>query len=271
MDSTKNTILDEETKLELRRVQVDLLDHLDRICKKHNITYWLDFATLLGAYRYKTFMPVDDDIDVSIADQDYERFLKIAQAELPANVFLQTQKTDKEYTECYAKFRHLDSTFLQKAKASGTHFGIYIDIFPSYEYPKLPKIILKILLYATGRFRSRAYTDKKNVLLNKAVYFTCKIIWTLLKPLSAELYAQTPEDNWYYYVIPKQLLFPLKEIEFEGKNYPAPAKPYDYLLAMYGKRCMEDMPMEEQISKVHSDKIYPNVPYTEYFKDPKKY
>lgn len=270
MEDTRNTILDEETKLKLRSIQIELLDYLDQICKKHRITYWIDFATLLGAYRYKTFMPVDDDIDVSIAVSDYEKFLDVARKELPSHVFLQTQRTDSKYTECYAKLRNLNSTFLAKAKEPGSCFGIYIDVFPSYEYPKLPITILKVLLYATGRSRSNAYMKKKQVILNKTVYFLCKTIWIILKPFSSKLYGQTPEDNWYYYAIPEKLLFPLKEIEFHGKKYPAPARPYEYLTKMYGKRCMEDMPMDEQISKIHSDKIYPNLPYSEYCKHHQK-
>lgn len=268
---TSNTILDEETRREMRIIQIKLLDHLDAICKKHHITYWLDFATLLGAYRYTTFMPVDDDIDVTIIGGDYKKFLAIAQAELPSTIFLQTNETDKTYTEGFAKLRDLNSTFIAQTKVPGSYFGIYIDIFPSYEYPKLPSQIFKGLLYVTGHSWANAYyVVKKNVLLNKLVYFFCKIIWILLSPFKARLYGQTPEDNWYYYAIPEQILFPLKEIEFEGKKYPAPAEPYKYLIKMYGKRCMEDMPMGEQIRRIHSAKIYPHLSYTDYVKLHKK-
>ena len=54
------------------------------ICNRHNIQYFADYGTLLGAVRHKGFIPWDDDIDISMFRSDYERFLKIAPAELPS-------------------------------------------------------------------------------------------------------------------------------------------------------------------------------------------
>ena len=84
----------------LRRQQMRMLDILlevDRICRKHNITYWLSSGTLIGAVRHKGFIPWDDDLDIEMLLPDYERLMKILPQELPDTMALQTQDTDPNY------------------------------------------------------------------------------------------------------------------------------------------------------------------------------
>lgn len=64
-------------------VQLEVLRVIDEICTRHNIAYYADWGTLLGAIRHKGFIPWDDDLDICMMRKDYERFLKIAENELP--------------------------------------------------------------------------------------------------------------------------------------------------------------------------------------------
>ena len=80
---------------ELRKAQLIMLDMLvefDAICKKHNLKYWLDSGTLLGAVRHQGFIPWDDDIDLSMPVEDYNRFKEIATSELSEDIFFQTKE-----------------------------------------------------------------------------------------------------------------------------------------------------------------------------------
>ena len=64
--------------------QLEVLEDVDRVCKKHGIRYFADWGTLLGAVRHGGFIPWDDDLDICMKRQDYTRFLEIAPKELPA-------------------------------------------------------------------------------------------------------------------------------------------------------------------------------------------
>ena len=65
-----------------KTVMVKILLNIDSICQKHRINYWIDFGTLLGAVRHNGFIPWDDDIDITMPREDYNRFLTVAQEEL---------------------------------------------------------------------------------------------------------------------------------------------------------------------------------------------
>ena len=81
----------------LRRAQLrelEILIEVDKICRKHNIEYFLDWGTLLGAVRHGGFIPWDDDIDISVRRKDYSRLCKVLKEELPENLAFQDRFTD---------------------------------------------------------------------------------------------------------------------------------------------------------------------------------
>ena len=117
---------------ELWAVQLDLLNEFDHVCKKYNLKYILDFGTLLGAVRHKGFIPWDDDLDISMLREDYDKLMEIGPKEFSHPYFLQNNKTDKGFDSSVAKLRRSDTTFLEienlKHK-SRYNQGIFIDIF----------------------------------------------------------------------------------------------------------------------------------------------
>lgn len=120
---------------ELAKLHQDLLLPLlevDRICKKHNIRYFLSDGTLLGAVRHKGFIPWDDDIDVHMLRNDYDEFCKVCRKELnKSEFFLQTQETDKYYNWVYGKLRLKKSSYVRTGQEHlKQKNGIFIDILP---------------------------------------------------------------------------------------------------------------------------------------------
>ena len=78
-------------------VMLRMLKIIDYICRKHDLRYWLCSGTLLGAVRHQGFIPWDDDLDICMLREDYNRFIQIAPLEFPTDIFLQTQETDPSY------------------------------------------------------------------------------------------------------------------------------------------------------------------------------
>lgn len=116
---------------DLQMVCLDILKEVDRVCKKHNILYWLEGGTMLGAVRHRGFIPWDDDLDIAMFRDDYNRFLKIAPQELKENYFLQTHETDSEYPLFFAKVRKDNTSIDSKPfRKLNMHKGIFVDIFP---------------------------------------------------------------------------------------------------------------------------------------------
>lgn len=126
----------------LRQAQLKMLSILkvvDNICQKHHLDYWLEGGTLLGAVRHQGFIPWDDDLDISMTRDSANRFVAIADKELPPNLFLQSAQTDTDYYNLAApyKIRDKNSRFVELHETGREHFnqGIFIDIFV---YDKLP-------------------------------------------------------------------------------------------------------------------------------------
>ncbi|MBE6157928.1 MAG: LicD family protein [Firmicutes bacterium] len=123
-----------EEQKKLQKKQMEILDEIDKICKKHKIKYSLDAGTLLGAIRHNGFIPWDDDADILMTRDNYNKFLKIAEKELPENYFIQTPSKEHDYPHTFTKLR-LNNTLLVEKINVGKNFhqGIFVDIFP-YDY-----------------------------------------------------------------------------------------------------------------------------------------
>ena len=121
---------------DVQRVELDILIKVARLCEERGLTYFIESGTALGAVRHGGFIPWDDDIDIGMPRQDYEKFLDIAQKELGDEYFVQTRETDPNAPFSFAKVRKNGTTFIEWNKRNiKMHHGIYIDIFP---YDGLP-------------------------------------------------------------------------------------------------------------------------------------
>lgn len=135
-----------DTKLEkIHRLELKIALEVKRICEKHNIKYFLIAGTLLGAVRHGGFIPWDDDMDIGMLREDYERFVDVCKSDLDSKYFLQTWNTDMEYPLSYAKIRLNGTHFVEKfSENSKIHNGIFIDIFPFDSVPDNENIANKL-------------------------------------------------------------------------------------------------------------------------------
>ena len=120
-----------DTSTIVRNAQMDLLIELDRICKKHDIPYFLTYGTLLGAIRHDGFIPWDDDLDVGLRWDHYERFCKVCAQELDEAYMLHTWDIDPYSPHPFAKLKIRGTHYPEKlAENTQMNDAVYIDVFP---------------------------------------------------------------------------------------------------------------------------------------------
>jgi lipopolysaccharide cholinephosphotransferase len=160
------------TPEDLRKVQLlqlRILKEVHRICEKHQIKYFLSDGTLIGAVRHKGFIPWDDDLDIGMLREEYEKFCAVCKDELPEEYFLQTMETDPGYALPFAKVMLTNTTWIEEnAKNADKHSGIYIDIFP---YDAITKKRIKQILQFI------MFDLVKRIINRRKKYFSTKKTW----------------------------------------------------------------------------------------------
>lgn len=113
-------------------VQKELLKKLDQVCRKQGLRYAAIHGTLLGAVRHQGFIPWDDDVDIAMPREDYDRLLALAPQAFPEPFFLQIPaNTENVFYGGYAKLRRSGTAAIEpQHKGRNCHQGIWIDIFP---------------------------------------------------------------------------------------------------------------------------------------------
>ena len=154
-------------------IELDLLAELRRVLDKYGLTYFADSGTLIGAVRHKGFIPWDDDIDIVMKRQDYEKLLEVADKEFKEPYFFQCVYTDDHFLRGYSRLRNVDSTAVGKSDIySGTVHGVFIDIFPLDQVPDNQNERnrwLKKIKKMNSLLRCTRYLDFENGSLQKKI------------------------------------------------------------------------------------------------------
>ncbi len=149
----------QETIKRIQEAEFDIMQKIDSICRKHNLTYFAIGGSVLGAVRHQGFIPWDDDIDIGMPRKDYEAFLKYAAEELPKGYFLQTFFTEKKSPFYFSKIRKDDTKFVEYyLRDLDIHQGVFVDIFPFDNVPDNDTV--KKLHYYLCRIANQLYLSK---------------------------------------------------------------------------------------------------------------
>ncbi len=122
----------------LQLMQLKILKEFVRVCQKHGFRFYIMNGTCLGAIRHGGFIPWDDDIDVGMYAEDYDRFIRCG-ADFGEEFFLQTIETDPGFKTMIARIRLNGTTILEKDFIDADiHHGVFIDVYPLFGYPEEP-------------------------------------------------------------------------------------------------------------------------------------
>lgn len=125
----------EQLKL-LQKIELENLKVFIDICKKLNLVYFVYGGTLLGVEKYNGIIPWDDDIDVALPRESYEKFVKYAEDILPEEYFIQNPYNCPECPYPYTKLRRKGTKYIEYANRNvKIETGIYIDIYPVDRIP----------------------------------------------------------------------------------------------------------------------------------------
>lgn len=229
----------------LRRQQLillDILDAVDAVCRKHDIKYWLSSGTLIGAVRHQGFIPWDDDLDIEMLKEDYDRLMEVLPGELPHRFALQIHDSDPNYFLSYAKVRD-KSTRIEENPPYGRIFkeqGTYIDIFPMEHLPRA-------FDWIAGHLLGQSYVQLNNPNLSQDVQikrirriykfnnrFAFPILRFLSKFIGDKKYLLPTFGTPGFGLRNREEIFPLTRMLFEGRYFPVPKDTDAVLRRIYG-------------------------------------
>lgn len=270
------------------KLEKQILGELLRVCNQYKLKVFIAHGTLLGAVRHKGFIPWDDDIDVNMPRDDYEKLILVSKEVFKEPYFLQCYETDKNNFWGCAKLRYSRATGmdLQDIPNNGiSNNGLYVDIFPmdnviddrklrerqskkieyyrklmyAYVYGRYYDYFLYIGKREWRRYKFLTHIYKREWVYKKFRYWITK--YNNIDTRRTGIHAfKTDYECCYWY---KEDYEQLVELPFDNLYLPAPSN-YDRCLKIKWKNYME-LPPEHERGKKHMDVILdPNIPYKEY-------
>lgn len=257
--------MDDLTLEELKKIEFDILKYFDAFCKEHSIQYYLAFGTLLGAIRYKKFIPWDDDIDLLMPRKDYDRMIKLFRDSERYRLFTFEKNPNFHYP--FAKLCDMTTRKEQTVyKNRAIELGVEIDIFPLDTWDDdINKAKLEAKRIKKYQNWLKVTKLDKSPSTQPFKRFVWSIILVFVKMIGGGFFVKKmikesnkPEQRgsryvgakvWAIYgergIIPAEAFTETIDVEFEGQMFPAP-KGYDiYLTCLYGNY-MPEPPKEKR-------------------------
>ncbi|WP_296889299.1 phosphorylcholine transferase LicD [uncultured Methanobrevibacter sp.] len=238
----------------MQLVYLELLRFIVNVCDKYGLEYWITYGSLLGAVRHDGFIPWDDDLDISMMRKDYNKLMEILPEEIKKNEILKENccltlllNPNEDYfkdvhgiydygsDKHFEKFGFSQSLFLQ--------FGwlkpfIKLDVFP-FDYIKEESIDYYIKNYLGHKYYFRVLFNGED--FNYKESFKDQYNKLGLTENETNFIVEGIDATFFddFGIFKKDLIFPLKTINFEGYEFKCPNKPHELLKIWYGETYMD--------------------------------
>lgn len=250
-------LLSMEQLRQMQLLELDMLIEFDRVCRANNIDYRISSGTMLGAVRHGGFIPWDDDADISMLRENYEKFKLVAHQMNPEICYFQDNTTDPEYRWGYGKLRRTGTRYVRLGQDHlKCKTGIFVDVFVLDDVPANPLaqvfqdcycfILRKIMYSEVGKCSSsekwlprQVYKLMSHIpikfVFNRLRLFTDRSrndsnlnVRVLVSPLKKN------SRRWGHYGAPREENINMIDIDFEGYPLRIPAVYDKYLKRCYG-------------------------------------
>ena len=260
-------VFSDNTLHDLREVEMEIMDVIDRVCRNHSLKYTLAFGSLLGAVRHGGFIPWDDDIDIIMPIDDYNTMLSIWDDVAPEGYVLQNKRTNSDFTQTFTKIRKDHTVFIQSEseKTKTYHKGIFVDVTPAcWVAPgRIPRLA-QIAAAAVNLLYSREHTSKSGAL----VVFCERILLSIPRSWRMRILSFTTKylQRWsekkngglflpetmvgVRRIYPKTMFEDMKDIKFEDRKYMC-VNDTDTILRLIYRDYMKLPPEEKRVLKHH--------------------
>lgn len=243
----------------VKEIELEILIEFIRICEKHDLKYFAYGGTAIGAVRHKGFIPWDDDVDVAMVRDEYEKFISIAMKELGEEYELTAGNIQMDCSAVFARISKKGTLHIteQENRWKRKH-GIRIDIFPMDFVPEdkqeFKKMISKVRfwrgLYIIKNIRNPLFEN--GGWKDKAVRTACFIMHYLLKLVPVKFIVKKMMDSYRAYEGKSTLvdclddnypekwvcslddIYPLQKGEFEGVSISLMHRNHEMLVKGYG-------------------------------------
>lgn len=256
---------EEEALRRLQEEELDVLLAIAEFCEKHDITWFLMSGSALGALRHGGFIPWDDDIDIGMLREDYDRFCELAAGGLPVGYSLHTCENTPGFAGFFAKV-YRDGTRFETAETveAGCEQAIFVDVFPfdcvSADPAERRSQLRRAALWQrmSYLYHSGTITVPNGGALGALEKAACRVAHVVVRALFSKEGIQAryerlivrdgeagdgagDKDGGYVTLswpfagpIEREVLVPPSGASFAGHELPVPARAEEYLTTWYG-------------------------------------
>lgn len=260
--------MNNQTK-KLHAVLQEILDYVVAVCEKEGLHYVLAYGTALGAYRHHDFIPWDDDLDIAMPRDDYDKLITYMNTYPSDRYVIQNEENEENYFLSFAKVRKKGTVFIESITTQiYRENGAYIDIFPldyiddpSSLRTKITNIRILYWKHALKFISCRdLYREKFGIvryILDNMLCIPANVVGMhkALKKMHSLMKQNGSTESQYLAeyseaiekaILPKDIYFPACQMEFASKQYAVPNNIQAYLCAQYGDDFMELPPVEKR-------------------------
>lgn len=276
-DQESGRVLTVDQVKEIQRVLLMVLDDIDRICRENGLEYILIGGTAIGCVRHKGFIPWDDDVDIAMTRDNYEKFLTIVKKEYSDKYLLTDAIRENNYGKNIPKLRLIGTVYKTLLKVDPCDKEITADIFiiENVDNRSLLKYSHGFLCLAMGyllscrrladneAFFKEIYTErdfKRKAAIGKILSFASlnkwarwnEVVYSMCKNNKTKS-VTVPTDRRHFFgeIFPREIMCETIDAEFEGRMYKIP-KAYDYYLKDRYGDYMKVPPKEKQVLSMYS-------------------